>query len=361
MKEEEFKSKSCVSGKGGWIKEDLQLICTNLGIKFKKSDNKKSLCDKIDIYFKKKTKKQPIKEVSEPTRLPVEMFLEILRKSSIEDLKSLCATNKLFNSYCKANEEYIIKMFLKRYNVKYEDPNNFIYFTISVKKAKDIIKQKDYKTMFRMYYKKCYRLKSFEYYKYRERPISTIPTMPLLRFLRCSKNILTEISEMPSLEVLECDNNKLKSLPDLEYVKELVCNNNEIEKLPKMKTVKYMNCSDNKLIKLQEDLKYLDTLICDRNKITSLSMYPSLKSLSCAENKLKSIPAYPKLKTLDCSSNEIIELPQFPKLESLICSNNQLRKLEIYPSLKYLEYSGNIGIQLPEIESLPAEIQNVYR
>ncbi len=41
------------------------------------------------------------------TPVNMDVFLEIIKKSNIEDIKKICESNKTFNVMCKANEEYI--------------------------------------------------------------------------------------------------------------------------------------------------------------------------------------------------------------------------------------------------------------
>lgn len=44
-------------------------------------------------------------------------FLEIIKKTDITDLKSVCETNREFRAYCKSNRDFILGIYMKRYNV----------------------------------------------------------------------------------------------------------------------------------------------------------------------------------------------------------------------------------------------------
>lgn len=53
-REREFKLKECVSGRGGWLKNELINFCTILKIPFSNNDSKGILCVKIKEYFNNK-------------------------------------------------------------------------------------------------------------------------------------------------------------------------------------------------------------------------------------------------------------------------------------------------------------------
>jgi len=345
MNEIEFNSKSCKKGFGGWKKEELQMICRNLNIKFKKTDNKDTLCNKIQDHFKPKTLlAKPI----EPSFLPVEMFLEIIKNSDIENIKSLCETNKLFNTYCKENDKYIIKFFLKKYKVDYEDPNNLIYEKLSLKKAKTIIKESNLKEIFKLYLK--YYNKNRIICK-TKRSITSVPILPNVEIFECNNNNLEKLNEMDKLEYLECNNNKLKELPYLPNVSKIICKENKLNEIPSLPNLDFLECSSNNIKKLN-DFPKLDYLKCSDNKISEIPNYPKLKTLYCDDNLITTISALSNLKVLTCNNNRITELAEFPKLISLFCGSNNISRIPVYNKLEHLYCPRNIITELPELPKL---------
>lgn len=46
--------------------------------------------------------------------LNLDVFLEIIKKSNLEEIKKVCESNKLFNSFCKEHKEYIYSQLIQR-------------------------------------------------------------------------------------------------------------------------------------------------------------------------------------------------------------------------------------------------------
>jgi hypothetical protein len=56
-----------------------------------------------------------------------DIYLEIILKSDPNEINKMCSSNKKYNLICKQYKQHISKIQLKRYNVLYKDPNNFVY------------------------------------------------------------------------------------------------------------------------------------------------------------------------------------------------------------------------------------------
>jgi hypothetical protein len=62
-----------------------------------------------------------------------DIYIELLDHLDIEGLKGYCSQNRFFRDICLRNRERISKNLLEKYEVKYEDPKNFIYVMSNVK------------------------------------------------------------------------------------------------------------------------------------------------------------------------------------------------------------------------------------
>ena len=173
----------------------------------------------------------------------------------IEDFKSLSIVNKYTYNICKKYKINIYKYFLKKYNVDYHDPSNFIYKINNVNISNYINDTIDYNGIFLLYYNYYNEL----YISCLHLRITSIPIYPHLEHLNCNHNDLTSLPHFPSLYNLTCDNNKLTI----------------INSYPK-----------------------LIWLSCDNNNITEISYCPNLNWLFCKNNLLKTLPSFPKLKIL---------------------------------------------------------------
>ena len=124
--------------------------------------------------------------------------------------------------------------------------------------------------------------------------------------------------------------NTIKFFPLLDW---LVCDNNEITELtPKqVPNLIFLDCSNNQLTKLDlSQWSHLEYLFCDNNQLTELDVSNNerLYSLTCSNNLLKSINLSKNsgLWELDCSNNKLsnIDITNNPDLAILKCHENFL-------------------------------------
>lgn len=248
--------------------------------------------------------------------LPSELTLILTKNLDISDLNEFCKVSKKNIEMCKENANVLAKHFIKKYEIDYEDPNNFIYIMTetSIEECKNKNDRYDYN------YKKIINL-YLKYFKEEEiycafKNISSIPIYPKLKKLDCFKNNIKSLPSFPELTELNCYGNKilnkLSTCPKLIYLR---CEFNSLETLPSFPMLQSLDCHDNKLITLPEYPK-LEILNCYNNKLESLSEYPMLKILKCYNNaNLETIPEYPNLVKIDRDSTLHFDKKNYPKLQ----------------------------------------------
>ena len=134
----------------------------------------------------------------------------------LDTLKNVCQANKHALSICRRYRVTLCKKFLKRYQVDYNDPDNFIYVQNNVKKEDYFSENGDpnYCELFRLY-SKFYDNKEIIFKSRYDGKISSMPLFPNLETLDCSSHNLTSLPNgMVNLKNLSCSSNKLKSLPN---------------------------------------------------------------------------------------------------------------------------------------------------
>lgn len=206
-----------------------------------------------------------------------DIYLEVILKSEPAEIQKLCLSNKYYNSLCKTYREHISKTLLKRYQVRYKNPGNFIYIMNKVKYDPERSFHDIYKLYFKFY----------------------------------------------NNTGIDCDNKKIRSIPFYPNVKSLNCNSNLLKSLPPLQKVETLNCRFNKLTSLPE-LPNVKILNCAGNQLMSLPELPKVTSLYCGNNQLRSLPELPNVVHLSCGSNQLMSLPNLPKLKTLVNRNNPM-------------------------------------
>lgn len=134
---------------------------------------------------------------------------------------------------------------------------------------------------------------------YGVRDLTGIEYFPILDWLNCNNNELTEISpkQIPNLILLDCESNQLKNL-DLsqwENLTYLFCSDNELKDLDTSNNPElyYLYCSNNLLPSLDlSKNRELYELECSNNRLTSLDLTNNLglEILTCYGNYLGEDP-----------------------------------------------------------------------
>ncbi|MCR4852093.1 MAG: leucine-rich repeat domain-containing protein [Prevotella sp.] len=205
-----------------------------------------------------------------------------------------------------------------------------------------------------------------------------LSSLPGLKTLDCSNNILTESIELtgcPALETLDISNNQLSQQLDLSAcpaLKELNCENNNIPILniadmPSLQTLKAENnpaynltvkdCPNLSTLTFTPTMSYMMSF--DNTGLTSLTIHDaeSMRSFTAVNNLA--------LQTMDCSHNQIMNmtLSNCPALVTLDCSYNPLYTLTIdgteggFAELKTIDFSNTtltkFGLyNCPKLETL---------
>ena len=205
-----------------------------------------------------------------------------------------------------------------------------------------------------------------------------LSSLPGLKTLDCSNNILTESIELTgcsALETLNCSNNQLSQQLDLSgcpALKELNCENNNIPVLniadmPSLQTLKAENnpaynltvkdCPNLSTLTFTPTMSYMMSF--DNTGLTSLTIHnaESMRSFTAVNNLA--------LQTMDCSHNQIMNmtLSNCPALVTLNCSYNPLYTLTIdgdnggFAELKTIDFSNTTLTQFglyncPKLETL---------
>ena len=274
-----------------------------------------------------------------------EELLKNLDDLDVDALNDLCKKNKKIRDECKIHKTELVKAFLKKYQVDYQDPTNFIYF--DSKTNTFIPKPDDLQKVFDLYLVH-YTKTNIEI---EGKNITSIPVFPNLKELRCQNNKLTQIPTMPFLQILNCRNNQLTQIEVMSKLVELNCAYNKLTTLPIFIELGFLSCGDNQLTTVPT-MPNLKDLYCQNNKLTQIGEMPKLKELWCQNNKLTQIGEMPILRYMYCYNNKLTEIESMSKLKELKCQNNQLTKIEVMPNLEILWCYNNKLTQIPEMINL---------
>lgn len=214
-------------------------------------------------------------------QLPLDIIYIIERRMlDLNDLNTFCKLSTKYRNYCISNADKIAKYYIKKYQIDYTDPNNFIYEMNStpIERCKYDNGEYNYKKIISLY---------LPYYNQREiicsgRNISSIPIYPKLEILDCGFNNLETLPEYPNLVILDCSfNYDIQTLPEYPNLERLYCNSSGISKLPDYPKLEVLDCSLTEIKKLSnhypklQQLIYSETLQIDRSEYpnTSFTVY----------------------------------------------------------------------------------------
>ncbi len=169
----------------------------------------------------------------------VDVSLQIILDSDIDDLQSLCSTNIFCKDLCKQNKELISKSFLDKMKVNYKDPNNYIY------KQPGAIYRNNYTfhEMFKLYFRNYNSreinatnlgITSFpvypnmDYFEGNNNKLTTFPIQPNMDYFEGNNNQLTTFPIQPNMTYFEGENNQLTTFPVQPNMKTFIGNNNQL-------------------------------------------------------------------------------------------------------------------------------------
>ena len=181
-------------------------------------------------------------------KIPVEVILNIITKTSPDNLYKICSQNKHYSEICKNNFNFIAKYYLDKYEVNYTDPGNFIYkyHKTGINNFKDWETCKwNYPGLFRLYMKmfnesiidcmnKNMNITSFPIYPnmiefYGENnKLTSFPTQPKMVKFYGRDNKLTSFPIQPKMELFSGNNNQLTSFPIQPKLERFYAENNPV-------------------------------------------------------------------------------------------------------------------------------------
>ena len=152
-------------------------------------------------------------------QLPYDLILYIIENNdlSFRDIESLLT---VLDETIDDIPDSTWKRILAKYEVKYENSNDFIY----IKNETTIEKNPRLIDKVKLYYK------FFDQKEIKQMPkkITYIPIYPNLMNLDCSHNSITTLLIMPNLIKLYCNNTSITTLPYMPNLTHLNCNNTMI-------------------------------------------------------------------------------------------------------------------------------------
>lgn len=189
-------------------------------------------------------------------------------------------------------------------------------------------------------------------------------SMPHIKELNCSHNLLTQIPFYPKLTFLNISNNKITSIKSydqsnlkyldcsfnpgisfdisLSFCKHLYINDNNLTEvdLSGISRLQYLDCSNNNLVAINPSESLIE-LNSQRNHLIDLPILPNIKILMTDDNTIKMIQTYPQLTILTASHNNLVHIDPQPSLTKLIASHNYLEQIGHMPCLEILDVCYN--------------------
>ena len=144
---------------------------------------------------------------------------------SLEDILSICKTNKEFYDICKKYKCTLSEKLLNFYKVNYNDPNNFIYIAnkTDINKIKDNV---DFTFKAFKLYLKFYYLKDI---KFEDKEITSFPIYPNMVECNFTGNKLKTFEIQPNMLICYIEKNQLTSFPIQPKMTNFYVSNNQLK------------------------------------------------------------------------------------------------------------------------------------
>ena len=217
--------------------------------------------------------------------LPTELILNTIKNINPEDLSNICSQNKKMRDICKNNFNIISKYFLDKFQVDYQDPNNFIYryHKENIDNFKNGNKW-SFDSIFKLYMKMYYE----DEIDCENLGITSFPIYPNMTHFYGNNNKLTTFPIQPKMEIFFGDNNKLTSFPVQPKMTHFYGNNNQLISFP-----------------IQPKMEEFEG---DNNQLTSFPIQPNMFAFSGNKNKIKEFFSQPKLEILSIIGNKNVKI-----------------------------------------------------
>jgi hypothetical protein len=307
--------------------------------KFENENIKNALGLFFQNYSSKNTPNTSIDQANTRIKsLNYDLYFEILKNIDIGDLKNYCNQSKMFKQMCQDNQKAISKHFLKKYQVEYTDPNNFIY------KYND--KSIDnYRTNDKWDYKKLLKLYMLNYdvkiIRCESKEITSFPIQPNMTWFIGRNNQLTSFPIQPNMTSFDGRRNQLTNFPIQPKMVDFYGHNNKLTNFPIQPEMTEFMGEKNQLTSfpIQPKMTFFDG---DNNKLTSFPIQPNMEIFVGRNNQITSFPIQPKMRQFEGTGNQLTSFPIQPKMKEFDGTGNQLTSLPIQPNMKYLEFNGLI-------------------
>ena len=256
-----------------------------------------------------KSKKLPSRPVKPSTftlqQQSTDMLLLMAENMKIEDVLSLCETNKAFNKGICKNDKFWIKRLERDFgSIKKEGRRNYFQEYVikyKLRRQKILSEYEEYPELERhinIWLKDTSKFLNISLLGLKEWPEALKGKEHLIVKLYCGKNQLTSLPALPKCVTLICSFNELTSLPALPNCVELYCQYNLLTSLPALLLCETLNCDVNQLTSLPALLNCVK-LQCDYNQLTFLPPLLLCVKLDCYENRLTSLPELPSIVSPD--------------------------------------------------------------
>lgn len=268
------------------------------------------------------------------------------------DLEKYCSTNRVINELCKKNRKVIAKHFLKKYDVNYENLNDFIYLYKEEKNIEDYIIDNTFD------YWKIFKLYTLYFYDediiLEDERISSIPILPNAKKINIGMTNIKSIHLSGNLEKFTADGNvnfEKFTINKNNNLITLSCDDTNIKNIPKLSKLKELSISGTPLNSFP-DAPNLEKLFCRNTLISDTIPYENLKVLVCGESSITNIPKFKYIEHIDVAGLDIETLPEFPNAKFVDISNTRIKFFHI--GKKLTDFNANDT----EIEQITADDDN---
>jgi Leucine-rich repeat (LRR) protein len=191
------------------------------------------------------------------------------------------------------------------------------------------------------------------YLKCQSASITSIPSYPILRELKCPGCSISDIAHLPKLEIADLEFNNLQNLDFLQGcpIEILNCRHNMITSIEPLRDsgIKNITCTNNYLTRLT-CLPEVEEIICTDNKIFTLKDLEgsiNLNFLECRRNRLINLSGLENMKelrTLDAVANDIFDINAIRNLDLIFINleKNMIMYLpkSIFTKRKQYDFTG---------------------
>ena len=207
--------------------------------------------------------------------IPDDIKMEIVLKTRLENLQTLCSANREWSTFCKVNKKYIQRKFVETYIPDYLDPTNVIYVDGGAE-------YKDFSSIWKTYFIEYYHVEALEI------------TGDFTSFM-----ILPNMIEFEGSDIIG-----LKTFPIQPNMIDFRINDSQLTSFP-----------------IQPKM---ESFYADNNQLTSFPIQPKMTHFYAVNNQLTSFPIQPNMQSFKGNNNQLTSFPTQPEMESFYALGNPL-------------------------------------